>query len=124
MNRARRKRALPCDRKQIMLNLFGNVRVLMISGVVLSTTPTAAGSFSGIVVSIQDGDTLDVQHHEKSERIRLNGIDTPEKGQDYGRRAKQFTEELVGDKEVSIRLMVRINTAARSAMSFSLTAGI
>lgn len=96
----------------------------MISGVVLSTTPTAAGSFSGIVVSIQDGDTLDVQHHEKSERIRLNGIDTPEKGQDYGRRAKQFTEELVGDKEVSIRLMVRINTAARSAMSFSLTAGI
>ena len=33
--------------------------------------------FTGPVVSILDGDTLEVLHNNHAERIRLNGIDCP-----------------------------------------------
>jgi endonuclease YncB( thermonuclease family) len=35
--------------------------------------------FTGPVVSVLDGDTLEVLHNDHAERIRLNGIDGPEK---------------------------------------------
>ena len=46
-----------------------------------------ARDFSGPVVSVLDGDTIEVLHHSRAVRIRLNGIDCPEKGQAYGKRA-------------------------------------
>jgi endonuclease YncB( thermonuclease family) len=48
-----------------------------------------AADFSGPVVSVLDGDTLEVLHNNRAERIRLSGIDCPEKGQAFGKRAKQ-----------------------------------
>ena len=44
---------------------------------------------TGPVVSVLDGDTIEVLHNHHAERIRLSGIDCPEKGQAYGNRAKQ-----------------------------------
>jgi endonuclease YncB( thermonuclease family) len=35
--------------------------------------------FTGPVVSVLDGDTIEVLHNHHTERIRLNGIDCPEK---------------------------------------------
>jgi hypothetical protein len=60
-----------------------------------------ATDFSGSVVAVLDGDTIEVLHNARAERIRLNGIDCPEKGHAYGKRIipgrpyKQ-KEELVG----------------------------
>ena len=48
-----------------------------------------AGEFTGQVVSVLDGDTVEVLNGHHTERIRLSGIDCPEKGQPYGQRAKQ-----------------------------------
>jgi len=48
--------------------------------------------FIGKVKSVDDGDTITVLHDGKDERMRLNGIDAPEKTQVYGNKAKQFTE--------------------------------
>lgn len=62
-----------------------------------------AGEFSGPVVSVFDGDTIDVLHNGQSERIILNGIDAPEKGQPYGKRAKRFLADLVAGKTVTIQ---------------------
>ena len=62
-----------------------------------------AGDFSGPVVSILDGDTLEVLHNQHPERIRLSGIDCPEKGQAYGQKAKQAASDLVFGKEVSVQ---------------------
>ena len=59
--------------------------------------------FSGPVVSVLDGDTLEVLHNQHPERIRLSGIDCPEKGQAYGKRAKQAASELVFGKDVTLR---------------------
>ena len=38
----------------------------------------------------------------KPQRIRLYGIDCPEKGQDWGQKAKQATADLVQDRIVQI----------------------
>lgn len=73
-----------------------------IFSVLLLTAPALSDVSTSQVISVVDGDTIDVLHGERLERIRLNGIDAPEKGQDYGRRAKQFTYELVEQKEVRI----------------------
>lgn len=54
-----------------------------------------SASFTGSVVGVIDGDTLEVLHNNHPERIRLNGIDCPEKGQAYGKKAKQAASELV-----------------------------
>jgi endonuclease YncB( thermonuclease family) len=41
--------------------------------------PDFVADFSGPVVSVLDGDTIEVLHNTWPERIRLNGIDCPEK---------------------------------------------
>ena len=41
----------------------------------------AFADFTGSVVSILDGDTIEVLHNHHPERIRLSGLDCPEKGQ-------------------------------------------
>ncbi|MFO8083647.1 MAG: thermonuclease family protein [Desulfobacterales bacterium] len=49
-----------------------------------------------------DGDTVTVLQNQTQYKIRLYGIDTPEKGQDFGNRAKQFTSNLVFEKQVRV----------------------
>ena len=62
-----------------------------------------ASAFTGPVVSVLDGDTIEVLHNNRAERIRFNGIDCPEKGQAYGHRAKQATSAMVFGKEVTLQ---------------------
>jgi endonuclease YncB( thermonuclease family) len=69
----------------------------------LSSVGLAATDFSGPVVSVLDGDTVEVLHKQHPERIRLNGIDCPEKGQAFGTRAKQAASELVFGKDVTLQ---------------------
>ena len=59
--------------------------------------------FTGPVVSVLDDSTIDVLHNREPERIRLNGIDCPEKGQAFGKRAKQATSALAFGKEVTVQ---------------------
>jgi endonuclease YncB( thermonuclease family) len=67
-----------------------------------SDTPFPA-DFTTHVVGVLDGDTIEVLHNGRAERIRLSGIDCPEKGQDYGKRAKQAASELVFGKDVTLQ---------------------
>lgn len=70
---------------------------------VLLTFPAFAADFTGRVVGVSDGDTISVLHNGHGEKVRLYGIDCPEKRQAFGQRAKQFTSELVFGKEVTVR---------------------
>ena len=54
-------------------------------------------------VSVLDGDTIEVLHNRRAERIRLSGIDCPEKGQAYGKKAKQAASEFVFGKDVMLQ---------------------
>jgi len=80
-----------------MARLFASTVWLLIL-----TAPPAFADFSGKVVGVMNGDTITVLHNGKGERIRLNGIDCPEKGQAFGQRAKRLTSELAFGKEVTV----------------------
>ena len=45
----------------------------------------------------------EVLHNQHPERIRLSGIDCPEKGQAYGQKAKQAASALALGKRVTLR---------------------
>jgi micrococcal nuclease len=62
-----------------------------------------ATEWSGRVVSVADGDTLSVLHHNQRVRIRLHGVDTPETRQPFGPRAKRFTRRLALGQIATIR---------------------
>ena len=53
--------------------------------------------------SVLDSDTLQALNGYHADRIRLSGIDCPEKGQAYGKRAKQAASGLAFGKEVTIQ---------------------
>jgi micrococcal nuclease len=60
-------------------------------------------AWSGMVVGILEGDTITVLHDGKGKEIRLYGIDTPENGQAFSNRAKQFTSQMVYGKTVEVK---------------------
>lgn len=62
-----------------------------------------ASEFSGPVVSVLDGDTIEVLHDQHLERIRLHGIDCPERGQPFGHKAKQAMSALVFGQDVTLQ---------------------
>jgi endonuclease YncB( thermonuclease family) len=62
-----------------------------------------AADFSGQVVSVLDGDTLEVLHNQHPEPIRLSDIDCPEKGQAYGQNAKHAASVLAFGKDVMVQ---------------------
>ena len=62
----------------------------------------AAGDFTGTVSSVADGDTLTVLYGEGAIRVRLDGIDCPEKDQPSGAAARRFTSELALGQIVTV----------------------
>jgi endonuclease YncB( thermonuclease family) len=61
-------------------------RLLMLSVSTLgffmsSFSAVLASDFTGPIVSVLDGDMIDVLHIQHPERIRISGIDCPEKRQ-------------------------------------------
>jgi micrococcal nuclease len=59
--------------------------------------------YQGEVVGGIDGDTIEVLHNQHPERVRLSGIDCPEKGQAFGNRAKQAASALVFGRDVILQ---------------------
>ena len=65
-------------------------------------TVSRTWDFSGKCVGVADGDTITVMHLGQEEKIRLHGIDCPEKNQAFGTRAKQYTSSLAFGQKVSV----------------------
>ena len=62
----------------------------------------AAEEITGRVVGVADGDTLTILDSTRTQhKIRLNGIDAPEKKQPYGAASKQHPSDLAHGKEAS-----------------------
>ena len=64
------------------------------------TTPATNNGYK--VISIKDGDTIELLKDGKPVRVRLLGVDAPEKNQDYGSVARQFTADLCFGKYVNL----------------------
>jgi micrococcal nuclease len=63
----------------------------------------AFADFSGRVVGVTDGDTVTVLHDRTPIKVRLFGIDCPEKRQAFGQKAKQFTSAMAFGQDVTIQ---------------------
>jgi endonuclease YncB( thermonuclease family) len=58
----------------------------------------------GLVISVQDGDTLTVLDQAKAQhRVRIAGIDAPEKAQPFGEASKASLAQLAFGKRVAAR---------------------
>lgn len=71
--------------------------------VILLIFPIYAESISGKVIKITDGDTVHIilTNHEK-EKIRLAGIDAPERKQAHGKKATRYLASLIAGKTVTV----------------------
>lgn len=71
--------------------------------VLLFALSAQAATLEGRIVGITDGDTVTLlDHSQVQHKIRLAGIDAPEKHQNFGNRAKESLSELVYDKVVTV----------------------
>ncbi len=62
-----------------------------------------ASTLQGKVVHVADGDTITVLDATNTQhKIRLQGIDAPEKAQAFGQRSKQSLHQLVHSKQVTV----------------------
>lgn len=61
-----------------------------------------ADTWTGKCVGVADGDTITVMKEARPIKIRLYGIDCPEKGQSFYRKAKEFTADSAFGKIVRV----------------------
>ncbi|MCK5797592.1 MAG: thermonuclease family protein [Deltaproteobacteria bacterium] len=59
--------------------------------------------FSGKVVRVSDGDTIHVELRPGVRaKIRISGVDAPEKAQPFGKKSHAFAQDFVGGKAVKV----------------------
>ena len=64
----------------------------------------SAETLTGRVVGVADGDTITVlDANREQHKIRLGGIDAPEKAQPFGQRSKESLSAMVFRKEVDVQ---------------------
>ena len=68
----------------------------------LCSSQASANTLSGKVVAVLDGDTITVLHDNVQTRVRITGIDAPEKKQAFGQRSKQSMSDCAFGKDVEI----------------------
>jgi endonuclease YncB( thermonuclease family) len=78
-------------------------RWMLAVALALVMTAAQAEQVQGRVVGVADGDTVTVlDDHRVQHKVRLAGIDAPEKGMPYGQRSKQYLSDLVYGKTVTL----------------------
>lgn len=88
-----------------MQGLQAVIKSILISLVLLSllSISALAETFTGKLVHVVDGDTVDVMFDGKARRIRLADIDCPESNQAYGNAAKRFVLDRAAGQEVTVQ---------------------
>ncbi|EBZ0757986.1 TPA: nuclease [Escherichia coli] len=68
--------------------------------IMLSIPVVAEADITGKIVRVLDGDTVEILAGNVATRVRLNGIDAPEKAQPFGQRSRQALTAIVGGNTV------------------------
>jgi len=93
----------------------------------------ALADFAGLVVKVADGDTLTVLVNKRQFRVRLDGIDAPERGQAFGNRSQQSLANICAAKHAHVedrgkdnygRTIGRVSCAGVDANSEQLRRGM
>ena len=76
---------------------------LIITVALLLSSFSSRADITGTVVSVTDGDTIKVLDAENVQyKVRLTGIDAPERGQPFGTTSRDHLVSLVAGKEVQV----------------------
>ncbi len=84
-------------------SLEQTARVIVLCFLVFLSLAASADSLTGKVVKITDGDTLYVlDANYQQHKIRLAGIDAPERKQAYGLASRKHLASIVAGQQVTI----------------------
>jgi endonuclease YncB( thermonuclease family) len=87
-----------------MMRLAKQIKLLALAIAVLGVAVASAENITGEVIGVMDGDTIEVLDASKTpRRIRLVGIDAPEKAQAFGNKSKQHLSDLVFGQQVEVQ---------------------
>lgn len=78
---------------------------VFVLAMVLASVAYAENELSGRVVSVIDGNTVELLADDnESYKITLFGIDSPELGQEFGDKAQKFLQKMTLDKKVHVKI--------------------
>lgn len=84
-----------------------------------NTNTTEADSTTGKVIGIVDGDTYDILlNGNKTVRIRMEGIDAPEKGMPFYKKAKNHLSDLCFGKNIRLEIHETDSRGRKVAFSY------
>lgn len=88
---------------------------MRIAALALLGFPALAQAFSGVVVSVHDGDTLTVMAEDRKMQVHVAEIDAPELHQSFGARSRDSLAQMCLGKqaEVSVVASRRAGTTGR-----------
>ena len=78
------------------------IQITVLSVILLIIFSNVSFAWEAKVVGVSDGDTITVLNGKTQTKIRLHGIDCPERGQAFGNKAKQLTSELCYGQTVEV----------------------
>jgi endonuclease YncB( thermonuclease family) len=79
------------------------MKIILALILALATLTSFADQLQGKVVTVTDGDTVGVLTNDNElHKIRLSGIDAPEKKQAFGNKSKQALDDEIGGKVVTV----------------------
>lgn len=81
------------------MNWLGLALALLL---VFAGVPVSAETRMGRVVSVQDGDTLTVRIAGRRVKVRLAGIDAPERDQPFGGKSRQSLSQMAFNRTVGV----------------------
>ncbi|MFL1707055.1 thermonuclease family protein [Campylobacter sp. MOP7] len=67
-----------------------------------ASNPVLLSALTGKVIKVADGDTITILNPQKKQiKVRLYGIDAPEKKQAYGEKSRKFLDSMIAGKNVT-----------------------
>jgi endonuclease YncB( thermonuclease family) len=89
--------------RELFVKVILSIRFILLLAAFLFTAPSGADTLQGRVVAVTDGDTVKVLDASNTLwKIRLMGIDAPEKKQAFGTQSKSNLSDLIFGKTVTI----------------------
>ncbi|WP_210461825.1 thermonuclease family protein [Pantoea ananatis] len=104
----------------------------LIAVLLLITFFSYAGEFSGRVIRVIDGDTIEVLQAYRTVRIRLQNIDAPEKKQAFGSWSSDRLKMLLAGRMVTVtysecdrygRILGRVSADGKDVSAYMVSAG-
>ena len=88
----------------IRRKLFWSLGSIVVASLLLLSPHSYAAQLTGRVVAVADGDTITVlDSNWQQNKVRLNGIDAPEKSQPFGSRSRQHLRALVHGRDIVVK---------------------